>query len=100
MAQAAGGGLAMGGGISSATELGGGSTTALLQQILMALRQQQQGNIGREATIGGLGAVNQQFGSMNFNGVQNLGQLYAQLNKIGGYGFEDAQRGSTSGMGL
>ena len=95
-AQSVGSGMNMG----SLPSGGNNAMVGVLNQILGALRQQSsQGSIGRSALPGNLGSVTQQFGPVSFNGVQNMQQLYAQLNKLAGYAGEDSQRGATSGLG-
>jgi hypothetical protein len=100
MAKAAGGGINPGGGLSSSSGMGGNSTNVLLGQILSSLRQgSQQATIGHPS-VQGQGYINQNFGSLNFNGVQNMTQLYTQFNRLAGLAYEEGLRGNSAGLGF
>lgn len=103
MALAAGSGVAVPAG--SVGSLGGGNQSQLvtvLAQILSTLQQQSTttGRVGTPATLGGLTAVTQQFGSVNINGVNNPMQLHRQLNMLAGLAQEYADRGAISGLAV
>ncbi len=85
---AAGAGL---GGASGAGNL----SPALLQQIVAAIQQGfRAAPLGPAPTNAQTGSIiQQQFGNVNFNGVQNLPTLYAELNMLGGMAAEYAKRG-------
>lgn len=78
---------------------GGGLSTALLSQIVSLLQQQrQQVSLGPAPEQINRGAIVQQFGNVNFQGVQDIQTLYQALNQLGGISNEYGLRGVTSGI--
>lgn len=86
--------LSPGIGTSPLAGIGGNAQTALLAQIVALLSHSQQMSIGSTPLSSSTGAVTQNFGNININGVQDLLSLYQQLNALAGLRNEYGLRGA------
>ena len=80
---------------ATAGSLGGGNnqTNLLLAQMLAAMQVQQRQVLSAPAS-NTLGAVTQQFGNINVHGVNNVNDLFQQLNQLAGQQLQYSQRGA------
>lgn len=91
--------------VSTPTDQGSSEHIEVLKQILATLQSQGKGGaigsqIGYNIPSTQLGSVNQQFNNTNNFSINDVANMYSQINQLAGLSNEYASRGAITGVGF